>query len=74
MLVAEKLLTMALTGSFVSHVVQPVWYFSLDRIITMGHQSRISMGLLSRQKIENEFDEKIIIAKYLEAIKSVLLK
>lgn len=48
--------------------------FQLDRIITMGHQSRISMGLLSRQKIENEFDEKIIIAKYLEAIKSVLLK
>ncbi|MGL5307117.1 MAG: glycosyltransferase family 4 protein, partial [Aeromonas veronii] len=46
----------------------------LDRIITMGYQSRISMGLLSRQKIENEFDEKIIIAKYLEAIKTVLLK
>jgi glycosyltransferase involved in cell wall biosynthesis len=44
----------------------------LDRIITMGYQSRISMGLLSRQKIENEFDEKIIIAKYLEAIKLCL--
>ncbi|HAT2491746.1 TPA: glycosyltransferase family 4 protein [Aeromonas hydrophila] len=46
----------------------------LDRIITMGYQNRISMGLLSRQKIENEFDENIIIAKYLEAIKTVLLK
>lgn len=44
----------------------------LDRIITMGHQSRISMGLLSRQKIENEFNENIIISKYLEAIKTVL--
>ncbi|MFQ2049828.1 glycosyltransferase family 4 protein [Aeromonas veronii] len=44
----------------------------LERIITMGHQSRISMGMLSRQKIENEFDEKIVIAKYLEAIKTVL--
>ncbi|MFM5321149.1 glycosyltransferase family 4 protein [Aeromonas caviae] len=46
----------------------------LDRIITMGHQSRIAMGLLSRQKIECEFDEKIIIAKYVEAIKTVLSK
>jgi glycosyltransferase involved in cell wall biosynthesis len=46
----------------------------LERIITMGHKSRISMGLFSRRKIENEFDEKIIIEKYLEAIKTVLLK
>lgn len=46
----------------------------LDRIITMGHQNRVAMGMLSRQKIEREFDEKTVITKYLEAINIVLSK
>lgn len=46
----------------------------LDRIIIMDHQNRVAMGLRSRQKIEREFDEKIIITKYIEAITMVLSK
>lgn len=48
--------------------------YQLERIIIMGHQNRVAMGLRSRKKIEHEFDEKIIIAKYLEAIKLLLSK
>lgn len=46
----------------------------LERIITMGHDNRIAMGEKSRQKIEREFDERIIIGKYLEAINVLLSK
>lgn len=47
---------------------------ALERIIIMGYENRVAMGLCSRQKIECEFDEKIIIAKYIEAIAKVLSK
>ena len=43
----------------------------LEKIVLMSHQERISMGLKSRVKIEHEFDEKIVINKYLEAIKNI---
>lgn len=46
----------------------------LERIINMGHQNRIAMGLRSRKKIEREFDERIIINKYLDAINFALSK
>ncbi|EPA8654109.1 glycosyltransferase family 4 protein [Photobacterium damselae] len=45
----------------------------LDKMINHTHQERIEMGLRSREKIEREFDEKIVINKYLDAI-NVLLK
>lgn len=44
----------------------------LDKMIAMGHDGRVSMGYASRQKIEAEFDEKIVIDKYLNAIEEVL--
>ncbi|NOI37775.1 glycosyltransferase family 4 protein [Vibrio sp. 070316B] len=44
----------------------------LDLMITHSHEQRLEMGLQSRTKVENEFDEKIVINKYLEAVKSAL--
>lgn len=44
----------------------------LDKMISMGHDGRVSMGYASRNKIEAEFDEKIVIDKYLNAIDEVL--
>lgn len=43
----------------------------LETIILMQHKERLEMGLKSRQKIEREFDEKLVIKKYLEAINSL---
>lgn len=44
----------------------------LERMITHSHEQRLQMGLQSRTKVEKEFDEKIVINKYLEAVKSAL--
>ncbi|NQZ87044.1 MAG: glycosyltransferase family 4 protein [Colwellia sp.] len=40
----------------------------LDVIINMTHVQRLEMGEKSREKIKNEFDEKIVINKYLAAV------
>jgi glycosyltransferase involved in cell wall biosynthesis len=44
----------------------------LTLIIGMTHLERLSMGEKSRLKIKNEFDEKIVIDKYLGAIEEAL--
>ncbi len=44
----------------------------LELIINKSHQERLVMGEKSRLKIQNEFDEKIVINKYLKAIKECL--
>jgi glycosyltransferase involved in cell wall biosynthesis len=44
----------------------------LELIINKSHQERLAMGEKSRLKIQNEFDEKIVINKYLQAIKECL--
>lgn len=44
----------------------------LELIVTQSHEQHLHMGLQSRIKVENEFDEKIVINKYLEAVKSAL--
>ncbi len=46
----------------------------LDLVIQMSHEERLAMGLKSRDKIEMEFDESIVINSYLDAIKEVLEK
>ncbi len=46
----------------------------LDKIICMTHEQRLTMGFHSRIKMENEFDEKIGINKYLSAIQSAIFK
>lgn len=40
----------------------------LALIINMTHQERLAMGEKSRMKIQNEFDERIVINKYLDAV------
>ena len=45
---------------------------ALEKIILMPYAKRIEMGLNSRKKIESEFDEKIVISKYLAAINSLI--
>ena len=46
----------------------------LDLMIQMTHEQRLEMGRQSRLKIERDFDEKIVIQKYLDAIDEVLVK
>ena len=46
----------------------------LELIINMTHQERLEIGEKSRMKIEKEFDERIVINKYLDAIKECLCK
>jgi glycosyltransferase involved in cell wall biosynthesis len=40
----------------------------LEAMIQLTHEARTQMGERSRQKIENEFDERIVIKKYLDAV------
>lgn len=44
---------------------------ALNKIILMTHEERLELGKNSRKKIESEFDEKIVINKYLNAIKAI---
>lgn len=44
----------------------------LERVINMSYEERLAMGLKSRKKIESEFDEQIVIDKYLSAIDEVV--
>ena len=38
---------------------------SLERVIDMGHGARLEMGFKGRELVEREFDERIVIEKYL---------
>ncbi|MBY6198480.1 glycosyltransferase family 4 protein [Vibrio hangzhouensis] len=44
----------------------------LELMINHTHQERLLMGEKSRTKVENEFDEKIVIRKYLQAVETAL--
>lgn len=44
----------------------------LDKMINLTHEQRLEMGRASRTKIEREFDEQIVINKYLDAVKACL--
>lgn len=44
----------------------------LESMLNMSHETRLGMGLKSRKKIEKEFDENIVIKKYLDAIEEAL--
>lgn len=41
----------------------------LELMINLSHEQRLFMGENSRIKVENEFDEQIVINKYLQAVK-----
>jgi glycosyltransferase involved in cell wall biosynthesis len=46
----------------------------MERMIGLSYAEREAMGLRGREKVEREFDEKIVIEKYLSAIEAVLGK
>lgn len=46
----------------------------LELMIQMTHEQRLDMGRQSRFKIEREFDEQIVINKYLDAVKECLVE
>jgi glycosyltransferase involved in cell wall biosynthesis len=41
---------------------------SLERLIDMGHDARLEMGVKSRELVERKFDERIVIEKYLDCL------
>lgn len=44
----------------------------LERMIQLSSEERAAMGLCGRAKMEREFDEQIVIRKYLDAIQAVV--
>ncbi|OPH51551.1 glycosyltransferase family 4 protein [Vibrio campbellii] len=44
----------------------------LEKMIALSYSKRLQMGLKSREKAEREFDENIVIKKYLSAVDSAL--
>ncbi|EGQ8605204.1 glycosyltransferase [Vibrio parahaemolyticus] len=46
----------------------------LDLVINLTHQERLTMGQFSRQKVEREFDEQLVIQKYLDAVEDCFQK
>lgn len=46
----------------------------MERIVSMAPDEREAMGRRGREKVEREFDEQIVISKYLSAIEAVLSK
>jgi glycosyltransferase involved in cell wall biosynthesis len=43
----------------------------LEKVIKMTHEERVDMGLKGREKMEKEFDESIVIDKYIKTIKNI---
>ncbi|WP_434356174.1 glycosyltransferase family 4 protein [Parasalinivibrio latis] len=41
----------------------------IESMLNLSHQERIEMGRKSREKVEREFDERVVISKYIEAVK-----
>jgi len=44
----------------------------MQMMLNLSDEQRISMGSFARKKIIREFDEKLVIAKYLEALKELI--
>jgi len=40
----------------------------MERIIDMGHEGRMEMGRLGREKMEREYDERIVIDRYMGVV------
>lgn len=46
----------------------------MEQMLSLPLSQRTEMGLMGRKKVENKFDERIVIGKYLNAISSILGK
>ena len=44
----------------------------ISKVVALLHSERTAMGLRGREKMEREFDERIVIDKYLGAIEAIL--
>ena len=44
----------------------------MEQMISLTHDQRVEMGRRGRVKMESEFDEQIVIRKYLAAIEAIL--
>ena len=45
---------------------------ALNKVIALTHEERLKLGENSRRKMKSEFDEKIVINKYLAVIEQLL--
>jgi len=45
----------------------------MTKMLSLSASQRTEMGLRGREKVESEFDERIVIGKYLEVISSILV-
>ncbi|MEI8103005.1 MAG: glycosyltransferase family 4 protein [Chlorobium sp.] len=43
----------------------------MERMLLLSDEERFTMSLYGRQKVEREFDEQIVISRYLEAINAI---
>lgn len=44
---------------------------AMDRMINMGRAEREAMGAAGRRKVEQEFDEKVVIGRYVELLANI---
>ncbi|MDQ3536518.1 MAG: hypothetical protein M3421_12925, partial [Bacteroidota bacterium] len=47
---------------------------NMNKMLNLDKAERRTMGANSRKKIEDKFDERIVIQKYLDAIYSIKIK
>lgn len=71
MLVVEKQLLMVLMDIYQPKSVSSL-VDAMDRFINLPYEKKLKMGQNSRQKIETEFDERIVIKKYLDALREIM--
>lgn len=43
----------------------------MEKMLSLSSEQRVEMGRRGRQKVESEFDEQIVVGKYLRAIKAL---
>ena len=46
----------------------------MERMVLLSSEERMQMGMYGRRKMERQFDEKIVIARYLEVINTIKKK
>lgn len=47
---------------------------TMERMIALSAENRAQMGLRGREKMEREFDERVVIEKYLQAIGEIIAR